>query len=196
MSLTSAEHVAHRLHTNIAAAVEALQACAGLAGELTAAVDLLVGCLGQGGKLLTCGNGGSAADAAHLATEFVVRLQDERRPYPAICLNDSGATLTAMVNDYPADQIFARQVRAHARRGDVLLVISTSGKSPNILAAMQTARELDVPVIALLGRDGGLARALATVALVVPSQSTARIQEAHTLLYHCLCELTEERLPR
>jgi D-sedoheptulose 7-phosphate isomerase len=182
------------LRANIAAHTAAVQALAELAAPLSRAADTLGQALLDGNKLLTCGNGGSAADAAHLATEFVCRYSADRRPYPAIALTDSGSTLTAAGNDYAFELVFARQVRAFAREGDVLIAFSTSGNSRNVLLALQAARELKMHTIAFLGKSGGLTKGVADIELLVPSQTTARIQECHLLLYHCLCETVESIL--
>ncbi len=178
----------------ISQSIDTLRSLEGLEPQITAAVDLIRGGLTQGHKLLICGNGGSAADASHLTTEFVVRFLDDRKPYPAICLNDSGSTLTAAGNDYGFDHVFARQVQALGQPGDVLVVFTTSGQSPNVLHALQAAQSQGLHSIAFLGRDGGAAKGLATVALIVPSQNTARIQEAHHLLIHVMCQWVERAL--
>ena len=159
--------------------------------SLAKAVDVVRACLAGGHKLLVCGNGGSAADASHLATEFVSRFNNERRPYPAIALNDLGSTLTAIGNDYAFEEIFARQVWGFGQPGDVLIAFSTSGRSPNIVRALKEAASRDLTSIAFLGKDGGSAKGLATVELIVASESTARIQEAHQMLLHTLCEMVE-----
>lgn len=185
---------ANPLLANIDAAIEQLQALRPLAQPLAHAAELVSHCLITGRKVLTCGNGGSAAEAAHLATELVCRYCQDRPPYPAICLNDAGSTLTAIANDYGPTDVFARQVSAFARPGDVLVVFSTSGKSANITAALHRARELKLPSIAFLGRDGGECRSLATVELRVAGSSTGRIQEAHLVLLHSLCEMIEPGL--
>lgn len=184
------------LSQNIAAAAEQFRRLEALRGPLEAAVELVLECLTSGHKLLTCGNGGSASDAAHIATEFVCRYQDDRRPYPAICLTDAGSTLTAIGNDYAFQDVFSRQVRAFGRPGDVLIGISTSGNSPNIRAAIDAARAVGVKSIALLGKTGGSTKGIADIDLLVPGDVTARIQEAHKLLYHTLCEMVERKLPR
>ena len=139
---------------------------------------------------------GQRSDASHLATEFVARFHTDRRPYPALCLTDSGSTLTAIGNDYTFDQVFARQVRAFARPGDVLVAITTSGKSRNVLLALEAARDAGVASVAFLGKGGGPTRGVAAVELLVDSDVTARVQEAHLLLYHCLCELVDAALVR
>jgi D-sedoheptulose 7-phosphate isomerase len=183
-----------RLETNIEAAIATLRALAPLADELERAAAIVAEALAAGRSLLTCGNGGSAADALHVATEFVVRFEADRPPYPAVCLNASGPDLTAIGNDYGFEDVFARQVAAFGRPGDVLVAISTSGASENVRRALSAARGRGVVALAVLGRDGGPCRAEADLALVVPGSSTARIQEGHKLLLHTLCESVEARL--
>ncbi len=160
-----------------------------------AAVDmvatLISDALRQGRRVLTCGNGGSATDAMHLAQELVGRYRSNRRALPGICLNADVGSLTCIGNDFGYHQIFARQVTALGQAGDVLVCFSTSGASPNVLEALHAARERGIISVALLGRDGGAARPLADHALVVPSTITARIQEVHTLLLHAICERVE-----
>jgi D-sedoheptulose 7-phosphate isomerase len=173
--------------------VATLQGLAPQAATLERAAELIGTALTTGGKLLVCGNGGSAADGADFATEFTCRFISDRQPYPALNLAACGSLLTATGNDYGVEQIFARQVRAFARRGDVLVAISTSGRSPNILAALEAARALGITSLALLGPDGGKARGLATCEFLVPCAVTARIQEGHKFLLHVLCEMVEER---
>jgi len=146
-----------------------------------------------GHKLLVCGNGGSAADAADFATEFACRFVSDRRPYPAMNLTACGSLLTAIGNDYGYDEVFARQVRAFGQKGDVFVAISTSGNSKNIISAIAAANIAGLHTIALLGRDGGRARGLAGLELIVPITITARIQEAHKFLLHTLCEIVEAR---
>lgn len=158
------------------------------------AAELLADALLSGHKLLVCGNGGSAADSAHMATEFVVRFQADRRPYPAISLTANGGDLTACGNDYSFDDIFQRQVRAFGRPGDILFAFSSSGNSENVLRGIQTARREGVKTVVLLGRDGGRTAGVADLELIVPHTVTARIQEAHKLLLHTICELVELRL--
>jgi D-sedoheptulose 7-phosphate isomerase len=162
------------------------------------AAEIVGQCLAGGGKLLVCGNGGSAADAADFATEYACRFVTDRRPYPALNLAACGSLITATGNDYGYDEVFARQVRAFGKEGDVLVAITTSGNSPSILSAIAAAKAGGLHSIALLGRDGGRARGLADLELIVPSTITARIQEAHKFLLHTLCEIVEGRwlLPR
>ena len=151
-----------------------------------------------GGRLFFCGNGGSAADAQHLATELLVRLRSavERPSWPAIALTLDPAALTAGGNDYGFEQVFARPLSGLGRAGDVLFGITTSGRSPNVLRALETARAMDIVTVGLLGGDGGPARDLCDHVLLVPSAVTARIQEAHIALGHAVMELLEDRLIR
>ena len=158
------------------------------------AADLIEQCLRAGNKLLVCGNGGSAADAAHFATELVVRFARDRRAYPAICLASDGGLVTAAGNDYGFDEIFSRQVTAFGQPGDVLICLTTSGKSKNVVRALEEAKARKLKSIAFLGRDGGSTFGMADIDLLVRSDSTARIQEAHQLLLHVLCETIESHL--
>jgi phosphoheptose isomerase len=186
---------AHRVVSkNIAEAKALLEQLAGLESGIEAAADTIAAALLSGHKLLACGNGGSAADASHLTTEFVSRFDRERRAYPAISLTAHGGDLTAIGNDYSFADLFARQVQAYGRRDDVLVVFTTSGKSENIFRALGTAKDLSVKTIAFLGRDGGKCAGLADVELLVGSRVTARIQEGHKFLLHTICELVEEQL--
>ena len=175
---------------------EMLGALPSFEAPLAHAADMLLRCLSSGGKLLTCGNGGSASDATHLATEFACRFMEDRRPYPAISLTANGELLTANGNDYRFDELFARQVWAFGQKGDVLIALTTSGKSKNVLRALEEAKRLGMESICFLGRDGGFTQGVATLDLIAPGPNTARIQEAHKLLYHVLCEMVEEKLPK
>jgi D-sedoheptulose 7-phosphate isomerase len=152
--------------------------------------------LRAGNKLLVCGNGGSAADASHFATELVVRFANDRRPLPAICLASDSGILTAAANDYGFDEIFARQVAAFAQPGDVLICLTTSGKSKNLIRALEESKARGLKTIAFLGRDGGSTIGIADLDLLVKIDSTARVQEAHQLLLHVLCEIIESRLDK
>ena len=158
------------------------------------AAGLITMCLRAGGKILFFGNGGSAADAQHLAAEFVGRFVRERAGLSAIALTTDSSILTAVGNDYGFDQIFARQVQALGRPGDVAIAISTSGNSPNIIEGVKAARKGYLKTIGLSGKDGGLLAAEADVVITIASTSTARIQECHITIGHLLCELTEEAL--
>jgi D-sedoheptulose 7-phosphate isomerase len=174
--------------------VEASQA---LAEPIARAGALLAEALRGGGKALACGNGGSAADAQHFAAELVNRFEIERAPLAAVALTTDSSTLTSIANDYAYEQVFAKQVRALGRRGDVLLAISTSGNSGNVVEAMRAARELGVRVVAMTGNGGGkMAAQLASgdVHICVPHKRTARIQEVHLLVLHCLCDAIDFQL--
>jgi phosphoheptose isomerase len=182
------------LKNAVAAAEETLQSLLHLDAQLATAADLIEQCLRGGNKLLVCGNGGSAADASHFATEFVVRFMKDRPAYPAICLAGDGGLLTAAANDYGFDEIFARQVAAFGLPGDLLICLTTSGKSRNVERALEEAKARKLKTIAFLGRDGGSTIGMADVDLLVRGDLTARIQEAHQLLLHVLCETVESRL--
>jgi len=171
-----------------------LESLKSLEPQMAKAADLIEQCLRAGNKLLVCGNGGSAADAAHFATELVVRFAKDRRSYPAICLASDGGLLTAAANDYGFDEIFSRQVTAFGRRGDVLICLTTSGRSKNVVRALEEAKARKLKTIAFLGRDGGSTIGMADIDLLVRSDSTARIQEAHQLVLHVLCEVVESHL--
>ncbi len=159
--------------------------------ELAAAATLLRDAVGAGQKILLCGNGGSAADAQHIAAELVGRFVGERAPLPAIALTVDTSILTAVANDYGFEQVFARQVSALGATGDVLVAISTSGKSPNVLAACRAARARGVRVVALTGESGGLLADLSDVCVRVPSRNTSRIQECHLTIGHLFCEVID-----
>lgn len=172
-------------------ALATIQSLLSLQPTLERAAEIVGKCLTGGGKLLVCGNGGSAADGADFSTEFTCRFVTDRQPYPALNLAACGSVLTATGNDYGFDEVFARQVRAFGRKGDVLVALTTSGNSKNILSAIAAAQIAGLHSIALLGRDGGRARGLAEVELIVPTPVTARIQEGHKFLLHVLCEMVE-----
>jgi len=167
------------------------QAVAQLADPIAAAVRAMTDGLRAGGKILACGNGGSAADAQHFAAELLNRFEKERPPLAAIALTTDSSTLTSIANDYAFEQVFAKQVTALGRPGDLLLAISTSGNSPNVVAAIAAAHAQGVRVVALTGKGGGtIARQLKSddIHLCVPAARTARIQEIHLLTLHCLCD--------
>ena len=181
---------------------EGLEALAALAARVAAEHASAIAAIAEryevalraGGTLFFAGNGGSAADAQHLATEYVVRYQTSRPALRALALTTDTSLLTACANDMGFDEVFARQLDALARPGDVLSLHSTSGESPNVIRAAQAGRARGVTVIALVGKSGGQLAALADVALVVPSDDTARIQELHLAIEHVVCEMVEERL--
>ncbi len=156
-----------------------------VAGEICLALD-------NGRKVLLYGNGGSAADAQHIAAEWVGRFQRERRPFPALALTTDTSILTAIGNDYGFDQVFARQVRALGRKGDIAVAISTSGNSPNVLVATDAAHEIGMITVGLTGRDGGALGTKVQYHLNVPHNFSARIQEVHIMIGHILCELVED----
>jgi D-sedoheptulose 7-phosphate isomerase len=168
-----------------------------LAAPIARAIDLMCSALAAGGKILACGNGGSAADAQHFAAELVNRFERERRPLAGLALTTDTSNLTSIANDYGYEQVFAKQLRALGRRGDVLLAISTSGNSASVLEAMRAARELGVAVIALTGNGGGKMAGLlgnGDVHICVPHPRTMRIQEVHLLTLHCLCDGIDAQL--
>ena len=177
-------------------AVATFRRLTALEEPLNCAAKMLLACLTSGHKLLVCGNGGSASDATHFATEFLCRFQDDRRPYPAISLTANGEFMTAVCNDYHGDEIFARQVWGLGQKGDVLIAFTTSGKSKNILRALEEAKRKGIKSICFLGHNGGFTKGVATIDLLVPGNNTARIQEAQKLLYHVLCEMADEKLPK
>ncbi|ULR91576.1 SIS domain-containing protein [Comamonas sp. B21-038] len=155
---------------------------------------MVVRTLSSGGKLMLCGNGGSAADSQHIAAELTGRFVQDRRPLAAIALTTDSSALTCIGNDYDFSEVFSRQVIGLGRPGDCLLAISTSGTSANVVKAVEAAQRLQISTVALSGRDGGRLRSLCDAAIVVPSATTARIQEAHIFVGHALCALIEEGL--
>ena len=168
-----------------------LDALAAMAAPIEAATRRMVTSLQAGGKVMACGNGGSAADSQHFAAELLNRFEKERPPLAAIALTTDTSTLTSIANDYRYEDVFAKQVQALGRSGDVLLAISTSGNSPNVIEAIHAARARGVTVVALTGRKGGKMAALLgpdDIHLCVPAERTARIQEVHLLTIHCLCD--------
>ena len=164
------------------------------ARDIQRAADIIVKAMKAGGKLLVFGNGGSAADAQHIAGELINRFLRERKALPAMALNTDGGVLTCIANDTGFENIFSRQIEALGQKGDVCLAITTSGNSPNVIAACNQARTQGLAVIGLLGRDGGPVAPLCDLALIVPSKDTQRIQETHNLVGHILCELIETEL--
>ncbi|MBC2733951.1 MAG: D-sedoheptulose 7-phosphate isomerase [Desulfobacteraceae bacterium] len=160
---------------------------------LLAAADMLVTCVASGHKILLFGNGGSAADAQHLAAEFVNRFQIERHPLPALALTTDTSIITSIGNDYTFEQIFSKQIQALGKRGDVAWGLSTSGNSPNVLAGMRAARELGLRCLGMTGQGGALTDA-SDLVLTVPTATTARVQETHIIMGHMLCQLVDETL--
>ena len=191
--MNAQEHLERLFH----ASIEAKQATLNQTAEtIVAAAKVMAGCLSAGGKLLLCGNGGSAADAQHLAAEMLVRLRTHvhRRGLPAIALAMDTSSLTASANDFGGESHFERMTQALGRPGDVLIGITTSGKSPNIIRALAAARETGLRTVGLLGCGGGPALAHCDLAIVVPSAETGRIQECHITIGHALMELVEEMM--
>ncbi len=184
--------LSQRIQSQFAESIAAKQAAmAAMASPIEAAVHLMADALRAGGKVMACGNGGSAADSQHFAAELLNRFEKERAPLAAIALTTDTSTLTSIANDYAYDQVFAKQVAALGRAGDVLLAISTSGNSPNVIEAMKVAHGRGVRVVALTGKGGGKMNELLApgdVHLCVPAERTARIQEVHLLTLHCLCD--------
>jgi D-sedoheptulose 7-phosphate isomerase len=168
-----------------------LAALAAMAAPIEAATRRMAACLQAGGKVMACGNGGSAADSQHFAAELLNRFEKERPPLAAIALTTDTSTLTSIANDYRYEDVFAKQIQALGRSGDVLLAISTSGNSPNVIEAIHAAHARGVVVVALTGKKGGKIAALLgpdDIHLCVPAERTARIQEVHLLAIHCLCD--------
>jgi phosphoheptose isomerase len=184
------------LQRTIDDSVASLRNLTALEAPLNRAAAMVSQCLTSGHKLLACGNGGSASDATHFATEFLCRFVEDRRPYPAISLTANGEYMTAVCNDYGADEIFARQIWGLGQKGDLLIAFTTSGKSRNVLRALEEAKRAGIESICFLGRDGGFSKGIATLDLIVPGNVTARIQEAHKLLFHVLCEIVERDLAK
>lgn len=173
------------------------EALAVIAGPISDAALLMTGSVLAGNKILSCGNGGSAADAQHFSSELLNRFERERQPLPAIALTTDSSTITSIANDYDYNLIFAKQIRALGQASDVLLAITTSGSSANIIEAIHAAHDRGMRIVALTGRDGGETGALiqkSDIEIRVPGSSTARIQEVHLLVLHCLCELIDHQL--
>lgn len=173
---------------SLAETVRTFQALTTIRGEIDRAGDMILATLRRGGKLMICGNGGSAAEAAHFATELVGRYAKNRRSLPAIALSSDGSLVSCIGNDYGYEQAFARQIEGLARPGDLVVVLTSSGNSANILAALHAAQKHSLESIAFLGRGGGKAKGLASCDLIIPGQSGAAAQEAHLFLIHHLCE--------
>lgn len=173
---------------------ENLLACLALEPEIMSFCDVIISALNNGNKVIFCGNGGSAADAQHLTAEFTGRFFLERRPLPAIALNTNVSAITAIGNDYGYDEIFLRQTQALAQPGDVLVGISTSGNSKNIVKAFDYASSIGVTTVAFTGKSGGKMREIVDILINVPSDCTPRVQEAHITIGHIMCEIVEQTL--
>jgi D-sedoheptulose 7-phosphate isomerase len=185
------EHFAEALNDLAATATRVAQQ---LGPSLDKALGMVRDTVRRGGTLYFCGNGGSAADAQHIATEYVVRYMRNRRAYPAVALTTDTSLLTAAGNDFGFDEVFARQVDALAKPGDLLVVHTTSGNSPNIIRAAEAARAKQVDVLALSARDGGKIKAIATHTVLVPTDRTDRAQELHLCIQHVICDVVEREL--
>ncbi len=187
-----------RINQNFQESISTKQMAMDLLSEpLANASQMITQCLLGGGKILSCGNGGSAGDAQHFSSEMLNRFEMERPGLPAIALTTNSSTLTSIANDYSYDEIFSKQVRALGQQGDILLAISTSGNSGNVIEAIEAAHEREMTVIALSGKSGGNMTALLTptdIEICVPSDSTARIQEVHLLCIHCIGDLVDHQL--
>ena len=184
------------LNAMIDAHVQCMQNLRAIEPALERVGDMLLHCLLGGGKIMICGNGGSASDAQHFAAEIVGRFERERRAYPAIALSTDTSILTAVGNDYGYDEVFARQVDGLGRPGDVLIGISTSGHSENVIRAIRRGKSLDMKTVGLLGKDGGALKRLVDQAIVVDSDTTARIQETHIFILHYWAWQIESGLPQ
>lgn len=183
-------------YESIRAHLELTQAMDALIDSVCEVAQWTISCLRSGGRLLLCGNGGSAADAQHLAAEFSGRFLKDREPWDAIALHCNTSALTAVGNDYSFDEIFSREVRAHGRPGDIIIGLSTSGNSPNVIRAFEVAWEKGMKTIGLTGIGGGMMAAHSDLLIAVPSGSTPRIQEMHIMIGHIICFLVEEEMCR
>jgi D-sedoheptulose 7-phosphate isomerase len=177
---------------SLADTLATLKALEGIRASIDAAAELVLGTLRGGGKLLICGNGGSSAEAAHFATELVGRYDGRRRALPAVALSSDGSLISCIGNDFGFEQVFARQVEALGRPGDLVVALTSSGNSPNIAAALHEAKRLGLKSIAFLGKGGGKARGLATCELLIPGSRGAAAQECHLFLIHYFCELIDK----
>ena len=174
--------------------IEVKQSFISEAKNIQKAVEVIVDCFRSGGKVLICGNGGSAADAQHIAGELVCRFKMNRKGLPAIALTTDSSVLTAWANDINFESVFARQIEALGKKGDVLIAISTSGNSKNVINAINKAKEKEIVVLSLTGNKGGKMKSLSDININVNSNNTPRIQECHELAYHIICELVEKKL--
>ena len=184
--------IENRIHQQFKDSIRAKQAAAtAMAQPIARAIAVMAACLKAGGKIMACGNGGSAGDSQHFAAELINRFERERAPLAGLALSTDTSTLTSIANDYRYEDVFSKQVRALGRKGDVLLAISTSGNSPNVIEAIKVAHEIGIIVVALTGKAGGKMAGFLhadDVHLCVPADRTARIQEVHLLTIHCLCD--------
>jgi len=190
----SEPHVTSAFSSNLREHLELFEGLGALSADVARAAALVTSTLAAGHKVMLCGNGGSAADSQHIAAELIGRFVKDRRPLAAIALSTDTSALTCIANDYSFDEVFARQVAGLGLAGDCLVAISTSGNSRNVIRAAETARASRVHTIGLLGRDGGPLAKLCDVPIIVPSATTARIQEAHSFIGHTLCAMVEEAL--
>lgn len=187
----TATPVAALIRARCAGSIAAIEFLRDNAEQIAPTIDAIVATIAAGGMLATCGNGGSAAEALHLSEELVGRYRSSRRPMASLCLNADPTALTCIANDFGFEQVFARQVAALLRRGDALVAFSTSGRSPNILRALEAGKRVGATTVGFLGGDGGPAKALCDFAVVIPTADSAHAQEAHQVLLHLLCEALE-----
>ncbi|HEY5079400.1 MAG TPA: SIS domain-containing protein [Opitutaceae bacterium] len=180
---------------SLARTVKTLESLSEIKPAIEAAAELIEGTLRRGGKLLICGNGGSSAEASHFATELVGRFDANRRSLAAVALSSDGALITCIGNDYGFEQVFARQIAGLARPGDLVVAMTSSGKSPNIIAALMEAKRLGIATLVFLGKDGGAAKGLATCELHIPGGYGAAAQESHLFLIHYFCERIDKEFP-
>ena len=177
-------------------AIKTIGLLVSLESKIQEAAGLIENALLNGHRVLGCGNGGSATDCSHFTAELASRFINDRQPFPGFSLTNDGGLITAIGNDYSFEEVFARQLTAFGKRGDILFALSTSGQSRNIRRVLEVANEIGVTSISLLGRDGGACKGLASLELIIPSQNTARIQEAHKVIIHIICELIEPALQK
>ncbi|MBE2320423.1 SIS domain-containing protein [Solirubrobacter sp. CPCC 204708] len=191
-NVLSLDTIRHRVRESIALKEALLDER--LVGSLATVADMIIASAREGGKVVLFGNGGSAADATHLAAEFVGRFKFDRDPLPALSLSDNGSSVTAIGNDYAYELTFARQLKALGRPGDTAIGISTSGTSPNVVEALRTARAMDMRTVSFTGARGFKMAALSDVSIMIPTQDTARVQEGYMLYAHIMCELVEQAI--
>lgn len=187
-SLSSIENKVKTIMNNSSALISNSMSLSGL---IVIAIDKIIKCLKNGNKIIIFGNGGSAADAQHIAAELIGRFQKERKSLPAISLTTDSSIITALANDYSFNVVFSRQCESLVSKGDVVIGISTSGKSQNVLKGLMVAKKKGAHTIGLLGNDGGVIKKIVDVPITVPSTNTARIQEVHRVIYHIICEIVE-----